>query len=323
MIISTLLGLTMNIMLAQNHISDIDVDEKSKMQHYINQIISYKNIEIIRGENRDVEFPDRARPDTSYSHQDADYRIHEVLPFAEDRSQNAYIVYPKLWVILPVLTLDEDDKKLVRNKKSFDHYKYLEGWTLHYIWESPSKWDGNMVIAWHSSFFTHDLGRYKTAFQVVALSDIGDSIWYFEKNGEWYYDRYDYIINDVDQVSSKDTSILHPTGTGKELTTYTCYPFGSTANRKYNKANFIGKREWGAKSQVFAYVRQNRKIENNQIIHSSASIDKKLSSSGGIVNVDIKKRSKKWKTRKLNFWKSVWIEIVKNNEMNPKQFNLK
>jgi hypothetical protein len=41
-----------------------------------------------------------------------------------------------------------------------------------------------MVIAGHSSFFSNDPGKYKTAFQAVALSDIGDNIWYFEKNNK-------------------------------------------------------------------------------------------------------------------------------------------
>jgi hypothetical protein len=43
--------------------------------------------------------------------------MNDVLPFSEDRDKDAYIVYPKLGVIVPVLTINEDDKKLIREKK--------------------------------------------------------------------------------------------------------------------------------------------------------------------------------------------------------------
>lgn len=210
--------------------------------NYIANIIKEKHIEILPWAQRDTAFPQRAKPDIDYQHTDIDYRIHHVLPYPEDKNASAYIVYPKLGVIIPVLIITDNDQVLLRSKQWFDHYKYLRWGSLHYLGNSPSQWNGNMVIAAHSSYYHKDSGRYKTAFQVVALSSVGDHIRYFEKNRQGSFDRYDYSIDVIGQVSSKDNSIIRSHGkNSKELTTYTCYPFGSTANRMFNRAHFIWK----------------------------------------------------------------------------------
>lgn len=300
MLVPIIASLFMNISIS-SYTAWIDIVESqnNQLRQYISQIIENKQIEVIRWANRTVDYPERAKPDIDYKNQNIEYRMNEVLPYDEDRNKDAYIVYPKLGVIVPVLTINEEDKKLVREKKWFDHYKYLEWWSLHYVWNSPSQWDGNMVIAGHSSFFANDPGKYKTAFQAVALSDIGDNIRYYEKDSEWNYDRYDYIIDTIDQVSTKDTSILYPKNMWKELTTYTCYPFWSTANRKFNKASFVGKREWELLSKkTYTTLVKNNTLKKNQILAKSNSQVHWVAS--------IKSKAKK--TRTLQFRKAKWIK---------------
>lgn len=300
MLLSIVASLFMNMSISSYTawIENIE-QQNSVLKQYISQIIENKHIEIIRWANRTVEYPERAKPDVDYKNQAIEYRMNDVLPFSEDRDKDAYIVYPKLGVIVPVLTINEDDKKLIREKKWFDHYKYLEWWSLHYVWNSPSQWDGNMVIAGHSSFFSNDPGKYKTAFQAVALSDIGDNIWYFEKNNKWIYDRYDYIIDIIDQVSTKDTSILYPKNTGKELTTYTCYPFWSTANRKFNKASFVAKREWSVLAK-----KANTSIDQTDGIQKKLMLAKSNTQIHWVASI----KNKPKKTRTLQFRKAKWIK---------------
>ncbi len=224
----------------------------------ISSIIHKKWIEIIKWADRSTDYPEWAKPDLDYKHQDLSYWVQEVLPYKEDRLKNAYIVYPKMWVILPVEQISSKDKALIRAKQSFDHYKYLINGSLHYLWNSPSKGKGNMVIAAHSAYYAKDNGRYKTAFQAVVLSDVWDKIWYFEKTTDWSYIRYDYVIEESKQIKTSDTSILFPTKDERQLTTYTCYPFGSIANRWYNKSSLVGKTSWFsseiAKEKILVYI---------------------------------------------------------------------
>lgn len=209
------------------------------LSSYIQNVVNKKNIEVLPSKQRDTDFPIRAKPDPKLIHTDLSYWVNEVLPYEEDKNLSAYIIYPKYGTIVPVRQLNKEDKQKILNKKWFNHYKYLQEWSLHYVWYSPSQWLGNMVIAWHSAYQNKDKGRYKTAFQSVIFSNQDDIIWYFEKTSDWTYTRFEYKITDSNKISSKDTKILFPTKQIKQLTTYTCYPIGSTENRRYNKADLI------------------------------------------------------------------------------------
>lgn len=268
----------------------------------IANIIHKKWIEIIKWADRSTDYPKWAKPDLNYKHEDLSYWVQEVLPYKEDRERNAYIVYPKMWVILPVEEISGKDKSLIRAKQWFDHYKYLVNWSLHYLWNSPSKWKGNMVIAAHSAYYAKDDGRYKTAFQAVVLSDIWDRIWYFEKDIDWTYVRYDYAIEESKQVRTNDTSILFPTIDWRQLTTYTCYPFGSVANRRYNKSNLVGKSRW------FSAEKSKEAYSTTYTYHSIASLPKYLwVSYTPRINSEIlnnQKNEENEQKRQLHFWKS-------------------
>lgn len=85
---------------------------------------------------------------------------------------------------MPVLTPNQSDADLIRAGKAFNHYPYLEKGALHYFGTSPSRGAGNLSIAAHSSYLKQDPGRYKTVFQALPITNIGDTIWYFEKNAE-------------------------------------------------------------------------------------------------------------------------------------------
>ncbi|MFA7285189.1 MAG: sortase [Candidatus Absconditabacterales bacterium] len=207
---------------------------------YIQSIMDQKQIEVIQGDSWETQYPTWAKPDPSYEKTDLAYRVHEVLPYKSDRNSKAYIVYPKVGIVAPVKVISEADKQSILARKGFNHFPYLELGVLHYVGYSPVQGVGNMVIAGHSAYFNNDPGRYKTAFQAVILSDRGDRIWYFEQQEDGSYTRYEYQITDSQETQTSDVSILFPTKDIKQLTTYTCYPIGTSKDRWYNKADLIG-----------------------------------------------------------------------------------
>ncbi len=211
---------------------------------FIKDIIQEKSIEIIEGDDRQIEYPVWAKPDLEYQHIELSYWVQEVLPYKSDKNNSAYLVYPKMGIVLPVRGLTNQDKQSIINRQGFDHFKYLQEGILHYVGYSPSQGVGNMVIAWHSAYFSDDLGRYKTAFQAVIFTNKGDIVWYFEKQSDGSYTRYEYEVTDSKKVQTTDTSILFPTKDIKQLTTYTCYPIGSSLERRYNKADLISEKKW-------------------------------------------------------------------------------
>jgi hypothetical protein len=175
--------------------------------------------------------------DATKEHTDLSYWVYNVLPYEADRNANAYLVYPQLWIVVPVLTPNASDKALIYAGKSFSHYSYLENGALHYFGQSPSQGKGNMSIAAHSSYYKNDIGRYKTIFQVLPISRPWDTVWYFEKNSAWSYDLYEYEITESYETDEKDVSILSYNNDGNTyLTTYGCYPIGSNEKRRVNKS---------------------------------------------------------------------------------------
>lgn len=211
---------------------------------YIQWLLDAKNIEVKTSEKRETDYPSWAQPDLDLQHTDLSYRVQDILPYEQDKDADAYIVYPSQGIIYPVLSLFQEDKDLIMDKKKFDHYKYLQNGWLQYIWERPSMKSDNMVIAIHSAYFKKDLWRYKTAGQATILANWGDKIRYFEKENDGTYTRYEYNIIESKETNSKDTSILFPESGKTQLTIYTCSPIGSTRSRYYNKADLISKVEW-------------------------------------------------------------------------------
>lgn len=191
----------------------------------------------------ETEYPTWANPDPDYLNQDLGYRVHNVLPFEQDRNKSAYLVYPKQWIIIPVSTLKQSDRDQIAAGNGFDHFPYLQESALHYVWASPSDRASNMVLAAHSSFEKTDAWKYKTAFQSVIYANVWDKVWYFEKNGE-SFDRYEYVIWESKEVQTTDTSIIKEVAWKTVLTTYTCYPIGTSDSRWFNRAELLWVTKW-------------------------------------------------------------------------------
>lgn len=205
--------------------------------NYISELFSNNNIKVVKSDDVDFEYPKRANTSNISKDVWLKYRIDNVVPYAEDKHSNAYLVYPNVWIIVPVLQTSSEDNDLINKWQNFDHLKYLEKWSLWYYGEAPSVAKWNMVIAAHSSYYKSDPGRYKTVFQALPISQKWDIIQYFEKNNEWNYDLYEYEIIASFETPKSNTSILLYNNDDKYyLTTYWCYPLWTEENRWVNQS---------------------------------------------------------------------------------------
>ncbi len=129
-------------------------------------------VEVVYSPNVETTFPTWAQPDDTQTNTDLNFRVHDVLPYAQDKKADRYIVYPKSGIVLPISTPSVDDTKKIKNGEVFNHYPYLEQGGLFYYGKSPSEGVANMVIAAHSSFGKDKPGRYKTIFQALPITRI-------------------------------------------------------------------------------------------------------------------------------------------------------
>jgi LPXTG-site transpeptidase (sortase) family protein len=196
-----------------------------------------KVIETVRNQGVDQEFPIWAKPNLAQDNKDLSYRVNTVLPFTQDRNKDRYLVYPKYGIVVPVLVPSYTDQTFLNQWESFDYYAYFARGAFHYYGLSPQQGPSNMVIAAHSSFLAQEEGRYKTIFQVVPMSEVGDKIRYYEKNTEGTFDLYEYTITSSFETDKKNVSIMDYNHDGNSyLTTYSCYPLGTNTKRWVNKA---------------------------------------------------------------------------------------
>lgn len=208
----------------------------AKANDTVDYLFSLNNIEVIPSDNVSYEYPTWAKMNPEMTQTSLAYWVKKVLPYAQDRNKNAYLVYPKAGIVVPVLEPSAGDAALINQWKAFNHYPYLQNGSLHYFGTSPSAGNGNMSIAAHSSYLKKDVGRYKTVFQALPITNKWDTVWYFEKNSRGAYDRYTYEITDSYETDKYNVSILAYNNDGKSyLTTYWCYPIGSNEGRWVNR----------------------------------------------------------------------------------------
>ena len=167
----------------------------------------------------DTTFPKRAKPNPTQEIIDLDYRI-QTLPYDQDKSAAWYVVYPKSWVTIPLVRPDNNDIEKIKVGEIFNHYKYLEEWALHYVWYAPDQWIWNMVLAVHSSFAKTDPWRYKTAWQVAPLSNIGDKVFVYLADTTGKYTLYIYTIKRSEEIPETAVDILKQDVTEKSLTLF-------------------------------------------------------------------------------------------------------
>lgn len=145
-----------------------------------------------------------------------------------------YIVYPKYWIVAPVLTPNKKDSKLIDSWLPFNHIPYLQKGVLHYFWYSPSISPSNMVIAWHTDWYM--TWQYSNVFSKLPLATSWDTVVYYEKVGKTYK-KYTYVVVSSYETNKYDTSILkYENNWEYYLTVYTCYPKGWKDGRRVNKA---------------------------------------------------------------------------------------
>ncbi len=201
--------------------------------YYFNQY----NIEVLTSKTVETDYPSRAKPNPKQDKKDLSYWVNDVLPYAEGKNADIYLVYPTHGIVIPVLEPNENDLKLIQEWKDFNHFKYLEKGGLHHFWGNPTIEKTNIVVAAHSSYTKTAPWTYKTVWQVFIISRPGESVFLYIKNSAWSYDLLEYTITDSYETDKYNVSILPYKNDGNSyLTTYACYKIGSNEDRRVNEA---------------------------------------------------------------------------------------
>jgi LPXTG-site transpeptidase (sortase) family protein len=172
---------------------------------------------------------------------DLNYRKAK-LPYEQDKNAWEYLVAPSVWLVIPIINvpnISTDYKKLIDwNEINFNNY--LQNWAMKYAWTSSNSYweDWNTVIFWHSSYFTKDNWRYKTAFQAIIGLDPNEEVWIYKKLDNNEFKQYKYKVEKSYNVKPTQTDILLASG-WKELTLFTCTPIWWIEWRWVIKAKYI------------------------------------------------------------------------------------
>lgn len=165
----------------------------------------------------------------------------QVLP-EEDKNKSKYIVLPSNGLVIPVNNIENwsSDFEQMINWREIEVNKYLQSWTVEYPGTSTN-WFGeiwNKVIFGHSSYWKKDEWRYKTHFQKIIELDETEQVWVYEKQSNWEFKRFKYIVMKSYNTDDSDTSVLEP-GRGKNLTLFTCTPIWGISGRWIIKAKYV------------------------------------------------------------------------------------
>jgi uncharacterized repeat protein (TIGR01451 family) len=170
-----------------------------------------------------------------------------------------WIVVPSLGIVAPVDDIPEDtsDWSNLVNGWDIKVNSYLKKGVVHYPLSANAGEIGNMIIAWHSSYFKADDGLFKTIFTSLPLLNAWDEIIVYKKKTteerqkeleisnktrKKFWDRsttvepftqFSYVIRNSYEISSTDTWILNSRPNISHLTVFTCTPIGSNKNRWY------------------------------------------------------------------------------------------
>lgn len=154
----------------------------------------------------------------------AEYWIHEVLPFEQDRFEDIYLVIPQLGLITPVVPIPKwssDYNDMVSGKEIWIN-KYLESGIIEYV-NSVQPWHwGKRVDFGHSNHFVNHAWRYKTIFASLMALDPGDQAWYFVKNSTGQYDLHRYEVTASYNTVPTNVSPLKWDGDGADALIFWC-----------------------------------------------------------------------------------------------------
>jgi sortase (surface protein transpeptidase) len=164
-----------------------------------------------------------------------------------------------LGIVAPVDDIPQDtsDWSTLVNGWDIKVNPYLKKWVVHYPLSANAGEIGNMIIAWHSSYFKADDGLFKTIFTSLPLLNVWDEVLvYKKKTAEEYkkelemtsssskkswdattkvepFAQFSYVIRNSYEIKSTDTWILNSRPQTSHLTVFTCTPIGSNKNRWY------------------------------------------------------------------------------------------
>lgn len=169
--------------------------------------------------------PTRFKPTSlSSASTDANYRIHTVLPFEQDRYEDIYLVIPQLGLVAPVVDIPEwsvDHANMSSGREIWIN-KYLEWWIIEYV-SSADPWHRWKRIDFgHSNFYKSDSGRYKSIFANLMALDPNDQVWYFVRNASWAYDLHRYVVTASYHTNPNNVGILKRDWEGADAMIFGC-----------------------------------------------------------------------------------------------------
>lgn len=160
-----------------------------------------------------------------------------------DRKSDKFIVLPIQWLVMPIKTVEKDSKEYNNfiNGKNEDFSRFLQQGAVELPGTSANWYGeiGNKVIAWHSSYWKKDSGRYKTHFQKIIGMEAKEEIWVYQKQPNGEYQRFVYRVKSSYNSSENDISPIKPTD-ASSITLFTCTPIGWIAWRWIVRGEFIG-----------------------------------------------------------------------------------
>jgi LPXTG-site transpeptidase (sortase) family protein len=153
----------------------------------------------------------------------------------KDMDAQSYIVIPTAGIITPIRNIPEGiDKKTLLGGTQIDANKYLRDGVLHYPGTGNIGQSGNMVIAWHSSYWKSDTGRYKTVFWNLPTIDVGEEVWVYTlvlENKKKVYKLFRYNVTKSYETKPTNVEVLLSEKNKSLITLFTCTPIGGVSGR--------------------------------------------------------------------------------------------
>lgn len=184
--------------------------------------------------------PERFVPHSlSDAPEDISYR-KRVLPYAEDRDADMYLVIPQLGLVTPIQHIPQDstDRNSMINGSEISINKYLKGGIIEYASSSAPWYRGKRIDFGHSNYYASDTGRYRTIFSNLMRLDPDDQVRYYVKQPTGEYELYKYLITESYPSAPSNVDALRRDGNGADALIFGCY--NGLKGRRMIEATYIG-----------------------------------------------------------------------------------
>lgn len=175
--------------------------------------------------------------------EDFSYR-QGVLPYAEYRNEDLYLVIPQLGLITPIVQIPKgsNDEALMTNGQNIDINKYLNTWIIEYV-QSPKPWyQWKRIDFGHSNFFADGEWDFKTIFANLMRLDAWDQVWYYQKNQYWSYELFKYRVTSSYPTDPSNVEALRWDGNGADALIFGCYHW--LDGRRMVEATYLWEVQW-------------------------------------------------------------------------------